>query len=429
MKTKLYAWILCGSFLSLVVVYSLQAELSGEVPIRDRMVTPADMAPSIEIDEGQLQILEAWLNKHDVKELEGTIISTFMGGCPSIYSSWHCKRLEESQVRKDREKAERQRRLRKWGAAVLAELKRESVELSGPEITQEQYHSSVRRHFQLADWFMKGDGYGNYILAARCRSVAGVALAHLIVDSAIPIADLKGMALTMEKSEDKLEFYRRLIRIHEHEVPGSIAPFVKKEVQPDQARQAFLGAAVRATTLMSKDYKINFRNNLVGVDWEATRDARHAVPDQLAVYIDDPVSEYSAEKQWDRYSLIPEFSENRKLTELLSSTLLFREAVGGFPLKPLPDDAYAKDGKLNFRYSSTVHAAFSRAWTEFSQSYVFLNSDLKKDPATGTVVVDPKAENLSLKYGNMNAGTSAARLYEAVKSGQFRGYHPDDASR
>ena len=406
----------------LLFIAASKAATSDELQMSERLISSTDIKPSVQVVPEQIEQLEKAFENNDFSELEQRAVGAFPDGCPPIYSAWYCERLAESDDKTDKERSGQQRRLRKLGGMIFNQLRLEGARLSRRDLTQEHFLTQARRFLRLSDWFAKGDAYGNGMLAARCRFAAGVALGHLIVESNISIEELQPMIANMERF-DELEYLRWIVRAHEQEVPGGLAPFVKKEHTPHLARVALARSIIRAYNRLANTYGIEVSK--IGNNDDVIRKLRSSLPVEMAFYLEDQ-SKPSLEAQWDHYTFVPGSCETYRFAKELGLTIFFRKAVGGFPLKPLPDDALVPSGELNPRYFSIEHAAFSRAWNEFCHNEAFLNSDLKKDPASGKMVVDPQAENLSAKYYNMGAAGKAARIFEAVKTGRFMSYLPID---
>lgn len=409
----------------LVAIIGVSALCSFNLARSRSLVSETDIQPAIEITTLQLELLESPFSRHDSGLIERTAMDQMPGGCPSICSPRYCDQLADSEAKEERDLAEHFRRVRRIGAEILKTCEAESSRMIQADLGSKEYHLLANRFLVLSDWVSKGDAYGNAILTSRCKAVAGIAISHLLFDESFPVDEIdRGIKLLEQLNE--MAWVRWIVRAHEREVPGSLAPFVVDAKTNAEAETSLLKAAIRGEALVAQG-KREIANTRSGGETDPIRNTRRALPPKVAIYLNDRQSGPSAIERWEDYFFIPQRSHG-KLAAHLRVALFFRQAVGGFPFKPLPEDAM-KDGRLNSRYISTEDAAFSRAWFEFSNRPEFMNSDLKKDPLTGKITVDPTAERLSTKYGNMTAGTVAAEIHRAIQSGKFDYYLGGDAPR
>jgi hypothetical protein len=413
-----------SALISFTVIFGIAATAVCQLPTSSRLIS--EVPPPIQADEQQLKRLGKAMAGENLDTLLTAVLTVFPNGCPTIYSSWYCDRLAAKDSKADKEQASHERRLRMFGSDLLKRLDRECSNLVLDDAKTEQCKSAARQLVSFSDWLAKGDGYGNGILAARCRMVACVAVSHLVIDITFPIDNAKQFVDSLESGVGgQMEWMRWVVRAHEREVPGALAPFVAKGETVDGVRKSFGQAAVRGSKLLN-EHLTKDDQSTVGIDLEATRRVRLSLPEQVAVFLDDPLRGSSTLEQWERYRLFPEY--HSKFVQHLRVAVIFREKIGGFPLGPLPVDVM-RNGQLNPKYISEIHAAFANAWSDFCNKKEFLNSDLKKDPTTGRMVVDPNAENLSVKYANLSPGSITALIYQAVKSGRFNDYLLDDTPK
>jgi hypothetical protein len=397
--------------------------LPDELPLSDRLVQ--SVGPPISVDDAQIQALERSLESSGLTGLLKTAREIAPEGCPTIFSNSYCDRLNAGGDEQSKIRAENEIRVRNLGKRMLRELDAESTRLTRPGIEAAEARTKAEQMLALSDWFLKGDGYGNGVIASRCRQLGAVAAARVVIEGSIPLEEA-GSLVDSLGAFDEVEWFKWLIRAHEREAPGVLAPFVRKMEKPEEIRRELLQVLVRGESIL-KENGVRMGEGPVGRELEATRRERIALAPSVAIFLEDPPMGGTTLEQWDLYRLVPEPLHIRILNDL-QATMFFRKHIGGFPLEPLPEGAI-KDGKLSSLYSSRTHAAFSRAWDEFSTRKEFLNSDLRMDPVTGRMVVDPNAERLSNKYLNMGIGSNAARIYDAVTSGRFDNYLQSDAPK
>ena len=377
------------------------------------------------IDAAQLGLLEKSLETSDLALFHHTTKELLPSGCATIHSQWYCECLLSSRNPKDLERAQHEIRLRTLGDHLLRLLELECGKFTSPGVGLADCKLEVYQLMSLSDWLLKGGGYGNGILASRCRVIAGLAAAHVVIEESISLEEAQAIIDELG-SFGEMEWIHWAIQAHEYEAQDGIAPFVEKAETPEGARKALLKASIRGQSLLAEN-GIQIGVGKVGIDLSATRKARLSLPPKLAIYLNDPIFGSSTLEQWDRYCLLPDPLHTRLFSDL-RATMFFRKCVGSFPLTPLPDDTII-DGKLNDRYLSRTHAAFEKAWHEFSNKKEFLNSDLKTDPLTGQKFVDTNGENLPTKYANMELGGNAAMIYDAVKSSHFENYLNGDTPK
>jgi len=411
------------SLITCVTAVGISAVVFNALPLTSRLVPT--VGKTIAFDAEQLTLLENSLTEPGMDEFRKVAKRTSPAGCATIYSFWYCDRLTASATKEDKERSAHELRLRNLGKLLLKHLDVECEVLARPEVSLAKCRSETRLLLDLANWLEKGDGYGNGVLGSRCRAIAGVAIARILVDELAPVDEAKSLIEELGSVGD-VEWVKWTIRAHEHEVPEGLAPYVEKDGTPEGARKALLQASIRGQALLAeKGIKVGTEN--VGVDIEVTRQARLSLPPDLAIYLNDPAFGFSSLERWDRYCFFPDPLHMHIVSDL-RATFLFRQCVGGFPITPLPEGAIS-NGKLNERYVSLTHAAFDKAWHDFSHKKEFMNSDLIKDPITGRISVDPKAENLATEYSNMGLGGNASLIYDAVKSGRFNNYLEGDFPR
>lgn len=409
--------------LTCITAVGISAVVLNVLPPSSRLVPV--VGKTIACDAEHLTLLENALGGSGLDEFWRVAKRTSPSGCATIYSQWYCSRLLASEAREDHERATHELRLRNLGKLLLKLLDVKCETLTRPDVGLERCRSDARQLLDLSNWLEKGDGYENGILGSRCRTIAGIAIARILVDESVPVENSKSLIDELGSVSD-VEWIQWVIRAHEHEVPESLAPYVERGETPDDARKALTKASMRGQALLA-DKGIKVGTDGVGVDIEKTRQARQSSPTDLAIYITDPVLGFTTLEQWERYCFFPDPLHMHIVSDL-RATLLFRQCIGGFPVAPLPEDAMS-NGKLNDRYLSLTHAAFDKAWFDFSHKKEFMNSDLRKDPNTGRLSVDPKAENLATKYSKKGLGGNASLIYDAVKTGRFDNYLQGDSPR
>ncbi len=401
-------------FLFFLPVLYIRAQ---EIPLEKRLVQ--HIGPTISVSDDDLDRLEKIDASTSMDEFLATVYVISPDGCPTIYSPWFCDRI---MIQGDTKRAEHELRVRALGKVLLGYALNHTGDIlaAGPDISAQQHNAEQFLNF--AEWVAKGDGYGNGIIASRCRALAGIALAYIIVENGVTVGGRMRELIDMADAGGRRGWIESVIRAHEHEASNAIAPFIANTDAGVSIEQTFRNSAFRIAKLI-KDKQQKDGLTKLGTTAESATILRRKLPLNLAIWVEDPFTGRSIQRLWDVYR----FEHNEVHTKLMNSlriTCLFLDEIKGFPIIVAQEQLDANDRKLlaSGFYRTPTEVAFYRAWEEFAQRKEFLQSNVKTDHTTGRVHIDPNAEDLTAKYLNTHAGSITASIYDNVKLGRMRSY-------
>jgi hypothetical protein len=383
------------------------------IPVENRMVK--EVGPATSISDDRLEKLVAVDTSGELAALVVTLRGICPEGCPTIYSSWFC---EELRLRGEKERSQHEFQVRAFGEKLLNALREKYPTVSGVHLDASEQRAHATSLVDLADWIAKGDGLGNALLTSRCWTLANVALANVIVtENSRPSAELK-ILIGRATGGGERGWVELIIRAHEHEVPGAVAPLVGVSDGKNDAAQLLLTARAQKET--------EIRKRATSTQRTAASDSqpRTGLPNELAIFVDDPITaDGNPGNAWNEYRFAPDESHIR-LANDLKKTCLFLEKVGSFPSITPVDQLSPSDRDLLGRkfYASATAVAFDKAWRGFSDRKEHRQSNQKIDADSGLLVIDRKTESQAVTYRNMHAGIVASEIYDRVKSGDWSDY-------
>jgi hypothetical protein len=413
-----------GNTLSAIILIVVAAS-AQEVPRGARLVD--DIRPIVSINDENLDKLEQIDQSCPLTDYLASVRTLAPEGCPTIYSAWYCDLLKS---RGETKQVEHELRVRAYGGKLLIFVKKQSEMVIASSASAAGQQHAAELLLDLADWIAKGDGLGNGEIASHCRAIASVALAYVIVGQNGSIDEQVLSLIERAWANGERGWAEWTVRAHEHEVPGSVAPFVRTPGKGEEPRHVLLKADTRAEVLIKDKLSAKSQSASSVNPVESAAQLRQELPPELAVYVSDRASWRStaSEDRWDSYSFL-HYGRHLRIAADLRTTCLFLGKIGAFPdIKPLAQLNQADRDRLAARfYLSVTEVAFANAWSKFSDGKEFVNSNQKIDPKTGLLYIDRNTENLSATYHNLNVGTVAARIYDDVKTGHWSDYLLDDA--
>jgi hypothetical protein len=300
-------------------------------------------------------------------------------GCPTIFSSWHVKRLEVDGDSDFRNGAAG----RDFGKKILEKFDRLTGKLVGGGFSQSSLVTQAECLIDLSNWLRKGQSNGNIVISTRSRGLACIAICFLSVDLSFPIEEVEALVSDVAAYDEEMVIRDYVIAI-DRETNGKFALLVAKGRDLDETKMNFDEAR----------YKIRKSSDIK--DEDLYPKARMSEDRLIASQLDGSGVRGSTTELWESWYRAAPSMLHTNLLESLNLTLVFRKRVGGFPLRPLPKDIY-KDGKLSPFYQNEVDAAFCLAWDDSFRGVN--NEDL------------PDFEEII----NCGAYAYAAMIYNAVK--------------
>lgn len=289
---------------------------------------------------------------------------------PLIHSAWYTSQLDENSEA-HRNAMDR----RRFGKAVLEQLEEYSARIN--LIPSNEDTRSSQQLLNLATWIIKSEGYGNALIASRACDIAMVPLANRVIDVELPLEEQKdliqrGRALLNSPAmagrildyECQVQVFSEHANSH-HDLTQfwdnnaarvSFQRVISDNGDVDEKRQD-LDAALRSR-LMQR-----------GIDGNVT----HA---HDAVFLDDdlpqpPTTLNMWEVKSHRHLVVGLVPAN---LERLEQLVVFREAVGQFPLKPkgvqtpniAPGKAAFREAWLSSR-GTQPRNLYATAWSVYEQ--------------------------------------------------------------
>jgi hypothetical protein len=399
----------------------LNGTLLASVARASNAVSP--QAPNKITSEQLEQLTDLANEKKDIAILSKELGARMPGGFACIYSIIYCDRLE---VDDRKAEAAHERAVREFGRLILVRLNGETRTAIKTRLAQKERARLAGIFAELAEWFEKGRGIGNMIIGSRARGIAAAHLAYLVVDMNYPLEEVTPLIERIQTG-GIYEWWMRLVPSYEIEVPDVLAPVLRETRTERDIRMATLPLGLAMEKAVKKIVEEKGWKRIPD-DKEMLRQIRNQLDFKVAIFFDDRTTfatDVSTLGLWDYYSLFPP-DAHMSITKYVRLTAIFREKIGGFPMGPLPSNAY-KNGKFNSFYGSLTGAAFYHAWEEFYKQPQFNKDYYKIDPATGRSYIDPKERTLSDKYFNMHDDSCARIIYEAVQQNQVgkRLYYDD----
>lgn len=285
---------------------------------------------------------------------------------PTISSRWYVERVVVSGD------APLEREKRDFGKALEARISELVPQLHASRDVTETYRRSALL-IQLADWLSVSEGYGNLVLAARCKDVATVGLGPLVANLDFPMEKLAGLLTSLAPPTSSL---RARVLNQEAGVELFSTTTTQDELESVWRSGALLmleqaNPKLRETRLSHPEVKV-----------VETPSIKRSLP----FFVDDdlPMPPTTANlwsrKNHERLVTGLDVPNARKLLALAA----FRQAVKAFPTKPTyrPHD-FESDGKAAFdeawrpHATPETHALFALAWLTFDliQRGQFLDQD------------------------------------------------------
>lgn len=340
----------------------------------------------------------------------------FPDGCPTIHSKVYCERIKLLGYQK---RWNYEIKLREIGLNMLMLIDNESMAVVENEITPEKRINYTLRLIKLAEWLEKGNGYGNVIVGARVRAVALLHIGFLSIDTSCPIDSIQDLGRRAIAVDSLLIWDKIMLKILENEI-GS--PLIHDYFAIADSYEIYRKIIERERKIIMNN--MNEFKQVSGKTMEQGHymGMRNKLPFAEAIFIQDPFSNYPNKTTtglWNCYRVIPNFPYYQ-ISNYVKDTLIFREHIGGFPLKPLPPDAYI-NGNINKFYGSEINAAFYYAWKNFSMQEKFRTSNHHRDAKTGELFINKSEETLAEKYLKQSASNGASAIFKSI--------HENDAGR